>query len=443
MEITLELVRQILRRALGFESFVATFIKSVRANGKATRSAQIDPEGRLTYSPGFVKAKIKSREDVFSLVMHELMHPLFNHYIYTAGALTNIACDAVINASIARFFPVHSDVGRLFTRCYADRGIEAILRPGGQNVREGRFEGIYTNLYGSHVRQTDRLTTGELIQTLKVLCEPVKVGTILLLGSHCDCERKGASPENAVELPQEIIEKLAGEIEKAVKSSDAAGHGETLFGMLLQVLKTHLSMRRKLLKKFLTERAVGKFLERNRSARRITSPVMLTPSKRDLVLLASGVWPVLFHNRAYSETRSRGRGLAVYLDVSGSVHDDLPRILGVLGNMQSDIEKVFTFSNDIVETSLKALAKGEGIRTTYGTDFDCVAASILERGYPKAVVITDGYADMTEEHAEALKKRKVSILTVIFGDGDEECEALAPFGPVMKLEDVVEACGSG
>ncbi len=325
MEITLEFVRQILRRALGFESFVATFIKSVRADGKATRSAQIDREGRLTYSPEFVKAKVRSREDVFSLVMHELMHPLFNHYIYGAGALTNIACDAVINASIARFFPVHSDVGRLFTRCYADRGIEAILRPGCQNVREGRYEGVYTNLYGSHVPQTDRLTTGELIQTLKVLCEPMKVGAILLLGSHSDRERKGASPGSTAELPQEILEKLAGEIEKAVKSSDAAGHGETLFGMLLQVLKTHLSMRRKLLKKFLTERAVGKFLEQNRSARRITSPVMLTPSKRDLVLLASGVWPVLFHNRAYSETRSRGRGLAVYLDVSGSVHDDLPR----------------------------------------------------------------------------------------------------------------------
>ncbi len=275
----------------------------------------------------------------------------------------------------------------------------------------------------------------------------MKVGAILLIGSHSDCERKGASSSNttgaAVELPQDILEKLAGEIEKAVKSSDAAGRGDTLFSMLSQVLRTHLSMRRKLLKKFLTERAVGRFLERNRSARRITSPVMLTPSRRDLVLLASGVWPVLFHNRAYSETRSRGRGLAVYLDVSGSVHDDLPRILGVLGNMQSDIEKVFTFSNDIVETSLKALAKGEGIRTTYGTDFDCVAASILERGYPKAVVITDGYADMTDEHMEALKKRKVSILTVIFGDGDEECEALAPFGPVMKLENVVEACGSG
>ena len=62
-----------------------------------------------------------------------------------------------------------------------------------------------------------------------------------------------------------------------------------------------------------------------------------------------------------------------------------------------------------------------------------------------------GYADMTEEHAEALKKRKVSILTVIFGlrraqssrDGDEEYEALTPSGPLMKLEDVVEACRGG
>jgi hypothetical protein len=441
MEITLKFVRQILRRALGFESFVATFIKSVRADGKATRTAQIDRDGRLTYSLEFVKAKVKSNEDMFSLVMHELMHPLFNHYLYSGGALTNIACDAVINATLARFFPEQSDAGRLFKRCYPDRGIEMILRAGCVNVRESRFTGVYDNLYGTK-QQHERLTTGELIQTLKVLCEPPKVGAVLLIGSHSGRERKGAPQEGVPELPQDILEKLAGEISRAVASAHSAGHGDTLFGMLTQVLKTHLSMRRKLLTKFLTERAVGRFLERNRSTRRTTSPVMLTPSKRDLVLLATGVWPVLFHNRAYSETHSRGRGLAVYLDVSGSVEDDLPKILGVLGNMQTEIEKVFTFSNDVEEVSLKALAKGEGIRTTYGTDFDCVAASILERGYPKAVVITDGYADMTEEHAKALAERKVSILTVIFGDGDDDCEALRPFGPVMALEDVVEACGS-
>jgi len=67
--------------------------------------------------------------------------------------------------------------------------------------------------------------------------------------------------------------------------------------------------------------------------------------------------------------------------------------------------------------------------------------SLVARLLPRAERIA-GYADMIDEHMEALRKRKVSILTVIFGDGDEECEALAPFGPVMKLEDVVEACGS-
>ncbi|GAG04889.1 unnamed protein product, partial [marine sediment metagenome] len=130
MEITLDLVRHVLRRALGFDSFVATFITSVRADDKATRTAQIDRDGRLTYSPRFVEAKVKTREDVFALIMHEALHPLFDHYRYEADELTNIACDAVINASIAMFFPAQSGAGSLFTRCYRDRGIEAILRPG-------------------------------------------------------------------------------------------------------------------------------------------------------------------------------------------------------------------------------------------------------------------------------------------------------------------------
>ena len=52
----------------------------------------------------------------------------------------------------------------------------------------------------------------------------------------------------------------------------------------------------------------------------------------------------------------------------------------------------------------------------------CVAAAAdTARGYPTAVVITDGYADMTEEHAEALRA----------------------FGPVVELKDVVETCGGG
>ena len=46
-----------------------------------------------------------------------------------------------------------------------------------------------------------------------------------------------------------------------------------------------------------------------------------------------------------------------------------------------------------------------GLETTYGTDFDCVAASVVERGFSRAIVITDGCADMEEENAEELKEK--------------------------------------
>jgi hypothetical protein len=82
------------------------------------------------------------------------------------------------------------------------------------------------------------------------------------------------------------------------------------------------------------------------------------------------------------------------------------------------------------------------VESTYGTDFDCIAASILEKEFGKAVVLTDGYASLKEENAEKLKRAGVKVLTILFG-GKTDCEEFAPFGPVMQLEDVTEACGAG
>jgi hypothetical protein len=65
-----------------------------------------------------------------------------------------------------------------------------------------------------------------------------------------------------------------------------------------------------------------------------------------------------------------------------------------------------------------------------------VARSILEKEYERAVVITDGYADMKEENTEELKKGGTQILTILFGDA-EDCEALEPFGEVVKLKDMM------
>ena len=158
MEITLPIVRGLLREALGFDSFVAGFITSVTADQKVS-TACIDVEGRLRYGPAFVKEHVKTREALFCLVMHELLHPFFRHYAYGGGKLVDLACDAVINAVVSQVFYRQSDDGCLFRDYYQGEGIEMILRPC-QSIRNSRYARLHASLYGSiEIGNSRRLTS--------------------------------------------------------------------------------------------------------------------------------------------------------------------------------------------------------------------------------------------------------------------------------------------
>jgi hypothetical protein len=50
-------------------------------------------------------------------------------------------------------------------------------------------------------------------------------------------------------------------------------------------------------------------------------------------------------------------------------------------------------------------------------------------------VVTDGYASLGNELSEELKKRKVSILTLLFG-GRQDCPEFEPFGEVVQLDEM-------
>lgn len=118
----------------------------------------------------------------------------------------------------------------------------------------------------------------------------------------------------------------------------------------------------------------------------------------------------------------------------GSVNEYLPEIIGVLRSLKRELATIFLFSNKVVEAPFKNLLAGH-VQTTYGTDFDCIADSILERNLDKAVILTDGYANLAEDKQAELKKRKLHTLTILFG-GKTECEEFAPLGDVVQLEDV-------
>jgi predicted metal-dependent peptidase len=150
-------------------------------------------------------------------------------------------------------------------------------------------------------------------------------------------------------------------------------------------------------------------------------------------LIANGLHPGFFHNQL-STPAQRRKGLAIYLDVSGSVNEYLPKILGILQHLRREITSVFLFSNKVYETRFSTLLNGE-IKTTGGTDFDCIAESILERQLDKAVIITDGYASMTEVNKVKLKRQGLITLTILFNRA-QSCKEFAVSGDVVQLADI-------
>lgn len=427
MKITLELVRQVLRETLGFESFTAGFVSKV-IEDKNCPTAGITKEGRLTYNVDFVKKYIQSKEDLFSLLFHEILHPLFSHFIYENSKLENIACDAVINAVVSKIYAAESRGGNLFKRVNPPYGIHGLLRPQ-SDMTSSSYRLVYDNLYGQR-HCSSRMTTGELIQTLKILSQGEDTSGVILLGSHNKNNGK------QTRITGEAAARIADELRRSISDQDRwAGYSESLRELFLDVLRGSLSLKKLLLHKYTIKKKVDNFRKAFKQKRRTVSPLPLCPSKRDLTLLAAGIYPGYFHNQM-AKTKFRKKGLAVYLDVSGSVEEDLPNIISVLRSLKEEIQTIFLFSNKVVEITFASLLKGR-IETTYGTDFDCVAQNICENKFSKAIVFTDGYACLKDQWKQRLKEQGVLMLTVLFG-GRTECEDLAQFGDVFILEDIVE-----
>jgi len=423
MKLTLQIVRNVLGANLGNDSFIMTFIKEVKEG--EVGSACIDEQGTLIYDPRFLKQYAVGEPELFALIMHELMHPLFAHYRYGSGELENIACDAIINAGITAIFPEQSNDGALFKNIYNSSGLEMILRPDCDNV-SNRYTDLYKNLY--HPEENTELTTGNVLLALKVLLpsKKQKVENILLLGNHED-------GEGSTTLSPETIEQIGHELEKHISSSERSGKSSILKDLIVDVIHSRYTLKRELLQHFTTRQKINSFTVRSGSFTRRVSPIPIQLSKGDMVKVAAGCYPLYYHNQII-DPKTKTQGLALYLDVSGSVNEYLPTIISILRRFSHEIREVYQFSNKVVKTNLNQLCKGH-ITTTMGTDFDCVARSILEHNYEKAIVITDGYAKLNSDHREKLLQSNVRILSILFGEVPLTYP-LRKFGPSVSLKDM-------
>ena len=162
----------------------------------------------------------------------------------------------VINASISLVFSRASGDGGLFKKTYEPQGMEGLLRPQSQ-MYQSRYFRLYDVFYGSG-RSVQSLSTGEVIQTLKVLSPATESLNILLLGSHAGSSKTNQEDSGLGDLSGETLCRIAEDLSNAVHlpRGNHAGYGITLYDLFLEAIKTHLSIRKVLLQKFATRRKV-------------------------------------------------------------------------------------------------------------------------------------------------------------------------------------------
>ncbi|MBI4668830.1 MAG: hypothetical protein HY747_06545 [Elusimicrobia bacterium] len=166
----------------------------------------------------------------------------------------------------------------------------------------------------------------------------------------------------------------------------------------------------KLLKTVASEVAAGAVIKpfaRTEPERTVLLPHI--PSRRDAALLGGGAWPVFFKSPANRTPSSAN----VYLDVSGSMERYIPWMYGVICGLSRYISpRIYLFSNMVAEINREGLLKGN-VKTTGGTDFDCVLEHIVKSRVSSALVITDGFAGIKRNDLAARVKKSCFVIGVL------------------------------
>ena len=133
--------------------------------------------------------------------------------------------------------------------------------------------------------------------------------------------------------------------------------------------------------------------------------------RRPLFLWACGAWPTFFVRpgvEAQPPRRAR-----VYLDVSGSVHAELPALYGLLWGLRPYLcDPLHVFSTEVLPLRLDELRDGR-LPTRGGTEFGCVLDHAARQKVSRALVITDGIGPLPE--ASVARARGVEVHVVHVG----------------------------
>jgi hypothetical protein len=354
----------------------------------------------------------------------------------------NIAFDAIINAALARQFHQPEYRGFFDAINKSDEFPALLLRPPEgwpsnpqylDDVGPAGTKRIMQRLYPPN--NIDRWAPPLYEEILNLLRkdalekaargEAWLIEDPTLLGDH----RDDGTGQDGVAVDDEFFRDV---LKRVVKNwpppSHVLGHQRgdgDKFGDWFSVLGNSTEEARRAFSRLL-QRALGP--RRGKQRRRTRAPLStitglsVMPNARDRMVPARrnlGIQGLLWNQPGIVKVRvpdvpSKAN---VYLDVSGSMVSLIPHLLGlVLPYVVKGQAEIFQFSTVVEEMPLEDLRKAK-LRTTRGTDINCILRHLIETANPpikRALVLTDGYTGVPHEDlARIIEERNIRIHVVL------------------------------
>jgi len=338
------------------------------------------------------------------------------------GWLPNIAGDIVINAMLYNLKLASCE----FMRSYypSSDPLYCLLRPGANPPQE--LLGVYASMYPNEFRNTNKLdqlgmrceNPLEVMRALQtVYPDGILNGPWVLLGAHdgslpTETEEGEYLPPEIWGVPGEVSSDVAEICEERISDQAGGGYVANANDMMVKILRSKKRIKTQLLRGFDTNNVSNKLKQYFKGIVHSRSIIPTNVTKNEAAKIVMGFPPLFYRRKVPTETALQKRGVAFYLDVSGSVYEYLPKILGIFKNLEDEISAVYCFSNQVVEISKERFMIG-AIRTTGGTDFNCVVDHAVEKDHKKILVFSDGDAHM-DDRRRSIARREIKKMGIVY-----------------------------
>lgn len=427
-----------------------------------TAAMECGPQPRMLLNAAFVEKFCQRDEHLLMLIMHELYHLILGHtkIFPRISRSQNIAFDALINAKLCHQFkdPVFIDFFCALNR--ADQFPSRILRPPvgwpfACKYEKGISHAERKVMKLLYEKPPTAVTYGEILDLLNDESEkqsrpsgdgktqPGADGCVLL-GDH---DNNGSKDAEAMgdQLTRDIIIRTVQEWPKDVDIQKGRDSGDSTFATFLPTPQTPRGEFVKALRRLLLRAGILNPGQRtDRSWQAIPTDIetmQMLPNWRDRSLYARealiGKLPIFYRSQNnVIRPQWRPRHMAhVYIDVSGSMDDCLPWLIGGLAPLHDKgLCRIYAFSTIVAEVGRGCLRKN--INTTRGTDINCVIEHLLavprHRAPRKVVVLTDGDTGYPDNRWDAeFYKRKIELYVGLIG-GDAMGQQLKSYAKSME-----------